>query len=169
MARRRAGKLRVQFDENVTARLNRVTVGLHGPRITTEVHHAASYIASAVRRRAPVGKTGALQRGVYVVSRIRNEQPSIQRRGHSIVQGLRYPPVPGQALVVSGTYYSQWVERGRKARVADSSRGTKHERRAVGRGRRHPFFAAGVREARPTAESFLRRRIARIVQESYDK
>lgn len=169
MARRRAGKLRVQFEENVTRKLDQVSKGLHSQAMTTEVHRAAAIIALSVRRRAPVGETGALQRGVYVVSRARNDQPAIQRRGRSIVQGLKYPPVPGQALVVSGTYYSQWVERGRKVRGADSTRGAAHERRAVGKVRKRPFFNAGVREARPTAESFLRRRIARIVEEAWAK
>jgi hypothetical protein len=169
MARRRAGKLRVKFDENVTSKLAQVTKGLHGPAVTAEVHHAASFIAASVRRRAPVGETGNLQRGVYVISRSKNEQPSIQRRGRNIVQGLRFPPVPGQALVVSGTYYGVWVERGRKVRGSDPSRGAAHERRAVGRGRRRPFFNAGVREAKPMAESFLRRRISRIIDESWAK
>ncbi|MBK8799605.1 MAG: hypothetical protein IPM07_26350 [Anaerolineales bacterium] len=112
MARRRAGKLRVKFEENVTGKLAAVGKDLHSPAVTKEVHNAANVIAAAVRRRAPVGETGALQRGVYVVSRVRNDQPAIQRRGRNIVQGLRYPPVPGQALVVSGTYYGVWVERG---------------------------------------------------------
>ncbi len=169
MARRRAGKLNVEFTENVTAKLNQVTTGLHGPRITREVHAAAAIIAASVKRRAPVGKTGNLRAGVYVTSKMQDGRPTIQRRGRNIVLPLKYPPLPGQALVVSGTYYTQWVEKGRSVRGADKERSKRHERRAVGKMRRRPFFNAGVREAKPLAESFLRRRIARIITEDWNR
>jgi hypothetical protein len=163
----------VKFSENVTTRLKQVTKGLHSPEVTKEVHHAATIIAAAVRRRARRGDTGTLQAGIYVTSQYRDDRPTIQRRGRKVIQGPKYPPAPGQALVVSGAFYSQWVERGRKARGAmhgpGFAEGPRRGRRAVGRQRARPFFNAGVREAKPLAESFLRRRLSRLIETSFEK
>jgi hypothetical protein len=58
-------------------------------------------------------------------------------------------------------------------RAADPTRAAKHERRAVGKqgGRKsgRPFFKLAIRASQPTAESYIQRRIDRLIQEKADK
>jgi hypothetical protein len=157
MASRR-NKINIKIEDHATKALQGVALTLRSPQITQEMQRGAEIMAHAVKQRAPV-RTGALKGGVYTASSLKDNRPTIMRKSTNVVQGLRYPPRKGQVLVVSGTYYGRWVESGRKKK-AGSDGG-----RSVGRMKRRPFFRPGIRAARPSAESYIRRRIERLIQE----
>lgn len=171
---KRSNLIAISLTESVTPCLRAMGLTLKSPEITREVQRGAQMMAAAAQRRVPVVKTGGLKRGIYTVSLLKDNRPVIsRRRTTNIVQELRRPPVRGQVLVVSGTFYGLWVEKGRAARVKDAGRAKAHERRAVGlqggRKRGRPFFKKAIREARPSAELFVARRIERLLVEAFEK
>lgn len=165
----KAGKIRIKIEDRATKSLEAVRLTLRSPKVTVEVQRGAEIMAHAVRQRAPV-RTGALKKGVYTASALKNGKPGITRKhGRSsqvVVPDLRFPPRKGQVLVVSGAFYGRWVEEGRKKRAAVSEASAKSKRRSSGRVRKRPFFRPGIRASRSSAESYIRRRIERIIQES---
>lgn len=163
----------VAVRDDVSWRLKAVGLTLRSPQMTKELQRGAGILVAAVQRKAPVGATGNLRRGVYSASPLRNDFVQLMRRGKKLNSPLKRPPVRGQVLVVSSTYYTLWVEKGRKARTADATRSAKHERRAVGlqggRKRGRPFFYPAIKAARPSAEAFIARRIERLIVQAYEK
>lgn len=175
MARGRGGanRVKVQVDgiQDVMNQLRAVGIAWRSPQVVVELQRGAEILAAGVRQRAPVGATGNLRRGVYTASKQKNNFQQLVRpqSGRRVNEPLKFLN-SGTVLVVSSTYYALWVEKGRKARAADPTRGRKHERRAVGlmggRKRGRPFFRPGIRANRATAEAFIVRRLNRLVQQS---
>lgn len=162
-------KIKIKIEDNATKTLEAVRLTLRSPEITQEVQRGAELMAAAARQRAPV-RTGALRKGIYTASSLKNNRPSATRqvgsKDQELIPDLKYPPRKGQVLVVSGTFYGRWVEAGHKTRKP--AEGTT-KGRGKGRTRRRPFFKPGIRAARSSAESFIRRRIERLIQERANK
>lgn len=165
----KGGKIRIKIDDQSTKALEALRLTLRSPELTQEMQRGGEIMALAVRQRAPI-RTGTLRKGVYTASSLRNNYVALTRGGRKVNAPLPRPPSkPGYVLVVSSVYYGMFVEKGRKPRAADPTRGVKHERRAVGkmagRLRGRQFFRPAIRASRPTAESYIRRRIDRIIAE----
>ena len=165
-------KIRIKVDDQASKTLKAMRGAVRSPEIIAEVQRGTEIMALAVRQRAPMQK-GLLRKGVYTASAVRNNFSALSRGGKKMNSALRYPPRKGQVLLVSSVYYGLWIEKGRTPRKADPTRAAAHERRAVGkmngRKRGRPFFQPAVRSSRATAESYIRRRIDRILQEKADK
>ncbi len=157
MARRR-GRLavRVKFQglKEISADLEKVGLTLRSPEVTAEVQRGADLMAARVRARAPVDQ-GNLRRGVYTASAQRDGFTPMTRRGRPINRGLRYPARPGQVVLVSSVFYSQFVDKGRK----------KSSKRGYMRAR--PFFRSGVNESRETAQSFILARLRKLIESKW--
>jgi len=167
------GKIRIKVDDQSTKALQALRLTLRSPELTEEMQRGGEIMAHAVRQRAPI-RTGTLRKGVYTASSLRNNFAALSRGGRKVNSPLPRPPSkPGYVLVVSSVYYGMFVEKGRKPRAADPTRAKSHERRAVGkmggRLRGRQFFRPAIRASRPTAESFIRRRIERIIREKAEK
>lgn len=178
MARRANNLVSVSVnDHNLPIRLKRFGLTLRSPQVTIEMQRGAEIMAESARRRAPVGATGLLRKGVYTASSVRNNYQQLTRRGGQKVNSpLKFPPRRGQVVIVTSTFYGRWVERGRKRRDAmygPGFEGKSHERRAVGlQGRRkrgRPFFRPGIKAAQPTAEAFVVRRLERLITQAYER
>ena len=153
MARKGRLAVRIRFDglKQLAADLERVGLTLRSPEVTAEIQRGADIMAARAKAKAPV-LSGNLRSGIYTASSLRDGFTQLTRDGRRINSGLRYPPRPGQVLLVSSVYYSLFVERGRK-------RGSKR-----GYMRARPYFKSAVRESRETASSFMVRRIQRLIE-----
>ena len=166
---KRKGIVHIDGIEDAVKMLSRVDKSLRSPQVIVEIQRGADLMAASAQRKAR-RRTGGLAKGVYTASQVRYNKPVVTRQvgrhTQDIVQGLHDPPVLGQVLIVAGTFYGRWVEKGRKPRAADKDSAKAHERRGVGRTPRRPFFKPGIKEAQPSAEAFIKRRLERLIQEA---
>lgn len=169
---RSAVSIRFKLQENLTPRLKQIGLTMRSPKVSTIIQAGAELIAEEARRRAPLGPTGNLRAGVCTASWVINHYRPLTRRGGKAVNSpLRYPPRPGQVLVVSSTFYSLWVEKGRKPRSQYDvlRRGERAPKRTVGRQfakrkRGKPFFRPAVRAKRTEAEQHITRQLDQLIQ-----
>lgn len=148
----RPTRIAITVQESVTRKLRGVSGALRSPAVEAILMQGAELMAEEARRRAPV-RTGALRGGIYTMSPTRsNYKPVMGRRGRNVVLQPRYPPKRGQVLVMSGTFYSGWVEYGRR-------RGKKRARLS-----KRAFFRPGIRDARPRAEALIAARLAQLLE-----
>jgi hypothetical protein len=170
---KRKGIVQIDGIEDAVKMLSHVDKTMRSPQVIVEIQHGADLMAASAQRKAR-RRTGGLAKGVYTASQVRYNKPVVTRQvgrhTQDIVQKLHSPPVKGQVLIVAGTFYGRWVEKGRKPRGAmlgpGYHEGSRHERRGVGRTPRRPFFKPGIKEAQPMAESFIKRRLERLIQEA---
>jgi hypothetical protein len=165
--------VQITVEDDITSRLVALNVQLRSPMVTQIFQQGAELMRQAAQGRAPLGETGNLRAGVYTASKLQNNfQPLYRRNGQRVNSGLRKPPVRGQVLVISSTFYALWVEKGRKPRAANPMRGAKHERRAVGlQGRRkrgRPFFRPAVRATRPAAVALINRQLETALTRAWE-
>ena len=162
--------VQVSVHDDVSWRLKAVGLTMRSAQVVSEIQRGAGILVAAVQRRAPK-RSGLLRRGVYSASQQRSNFVQLTRGGRKMNSPLRRPPARGQVLVVSSVFYQLWVEKGRTPRAADPTRGNKHERRAVGlqggRKRGRPFFKSAIKDAKPSAEAFIVRRLERLIVMTY--
>lgn len=156
----RMGRLAVKMEENVSAKLKAVGMSIHSPEVVTELQRGAEIMAQGARTRAPI-QSGLLRRGIYTISLYKLNMPGDKR-----ILMPRYLPRTNQVLIVSGTFYSNWVEYGRKGRKGDHNAAKKKLHRSVGKVKRTPFFRSGITSMRGTAEAFIARRIQRLIEQA---
>lgn len=157
MARRRTRRISMRVTQNVSGKLAKIDLGLKGAAVDRGLLEAADYLAGIARRRAP-RRTGTLQAGIYTASSFRDNHPRRREVGRP-----KYPPKPGQALIVAGTFYQRWVEYGRKAKQGPARKGAQ---RGVGRMRRRPFFRQAITSGLPAARAIVAKKLQRIIEES---
>lgn len=163
--KRNTSALVMRVDSNVTQKLKQVEWALKGPEIPKILHAAAAVMGGPAQAAAPVGETGNLRRGVYVISQHKNTYAQLSRGGRRLNSPLKDPPVLNQALVISSTYYTRWIEQGRKPRKANALASVKHERRGVGKmPRKRPFFMKTARKMRPLSEALVQRRLVKLIE-----
>lgn len=157
MARRKINAVRVQIEgvEEITRLLTSVGLTFKSDQTVRIMQQGAKILDARITLRAP-RRTGRLQSGVYTASQISNEFTQLTRKGRPINANLRYPPRPGQVLVWESVFYGTFVERGRR-------RGSKS-----GYMRRRPYFKAAAREAKPTVQAFILRRLEKLVEERWN-
>jgi hypothetical protein len=173
--RAKAGNLvQVSVHDDVSWRLKAVGLTMKSAQVVSEIQRGAGILVAAVQRRAPV-RSGLLRRGVYSASQQRNNFVQLTRGGRRMNSPLKRPPVRGQVLVVSSVFYQLWVEKGRKAQshAFDVLRPGEKRARSVGlqggRKRGRPFFRPAIKDAKPSAEAFIVRRIDRLIMVSYER
>ena len=154
MARRNAVRIKIDGIKEIQGRLEKVGLTLRSPAVTREIQRGAEVMAARARARAPQD-TGKLRQGIYTASTESYRFSQLSRNGRRINSPLRYPPRPGQVVVVSSVFYGLFVERGRK------------RRKGVGRQRAHRFFRVGVKEAQPVASAFILRRLEKLIEERW--
>ncbi len=169
MAKRSRNRLQLRVDEDVTLKLKQVRDGLASRDIARIMHAGAVVMGGPAKAAAPVGATGNLRAGVYVASDYRNDFVQLNRRGRRLNNPLRFPPRKRQALAVASTYYTRFVENGRQRRAADPERAKAHERRAVGKMRKRPFFMRTVRRWRRNAEAVVERQLVRLIERQWQR
>lgn len=157
MARRRARRISMRVQQNVSAKLAKIDLGLKGAAVDAVLLEAADYLAGIARRRAP-RRTGTLQAGIYTANSYRNNHPGLRA-----VKRLKYAPKPGTAAVVGGTFYQRYVEYGRKAKAGPARKGAQ---RGLGRMRRRPFFRQAIQSGMPGARAIVSKRLQRIIEEN---
>jgi HK97 gp10 family phage protein len=151
MARRNAVRIKIDGIKEIQGRLEKVGLTLRSPAVTREIQRGAEVMAARARARAPQD-TGKLRQGIYTASTESYRFSQLSRNGRRINSPLRYPPRPGQVVVVSSVFYGLFVERGRK------------RRKGVGRQRAQRFFRVGVKEAQPVASAFILRRLQKLIE-----
>ena len=149
-----AVRVRIDGIKQLEDRLTTVGLTLRSPAVTREVQRGADIMAARAKARAP-SDLGNLRRGIYTASKERQGFVQLTRKGRRINSGLRYPPRPGQVVLVSSIYYSLFVERGRKR---NSKRGYMRAR---------PYFRSAVRESREVATAFILRRLEKLIEERW--
>lgn len=154
MARRNAVRIKIDGIKEIQGRLEKVGLTLRSPAVTREIQRGAEVMAARARARAPQD-TGKLRQGIYTASTESYRFSQLSRNGRRINSPLRYPPRPGQVVVVSSVFYGLFVERGRK------------RRKGVGRQRAQRFFRVGVKEAQPVASVFVLRRLQKLIEERW--
>lgn len=154
MARRNAVRVKFEGLKEIEQRLTTVGLTLRSPQVVREIQRGAEVMAARARTRAP-SDTGKLRRGIYTASTESYRFSQLSRNGKRINSPLRYPPRPGQVVVVSSVFYGLFVERGRK------------RRQGVGRQKAQRFFRVSIREAQPTASAFILRRLQRLIEERW--
>lgn len=168
MARSR-NRMQLRVDENVTVKLRQVQNGLNGREISRIMYAGAAVMGGPAKAAAPVGATGNLRAGVYVASDYKNDYVQLNRGGRRLNSPLKFPPRKRQALAVASTYYTRFVEGGRKPRSADKDRARAHERRGVGKMRKRPFFMRTVRRWRRNAEAVVERQLVRLIEREWQR
>ncbi len=154
MARRNAVRIKIDGIKEIQGRLEKVGLTLRSPAVTREIQRGAEVMAARARARAPQD-TGKLRQGIYTASTESYRFSQLSRNGRRINSPLRYPPRPGQVVVVSSVFYGLFVERGRK------------RRKGVGRQRAQRFFRVGVKEAQPVASAFVLRRLEKLIEQRW--
>lgn len=154
MARRNAVRIKIDGIKEIQGRLEKVGLTLRSPAVTREIQRGAEVMAARARARAPQD-TGKLRQGIYTASTESYRFSQLSRNGRRINSPLRYPPRPGQVVVVSSVFYGLFVERGRK------------RRKGVGRQRAQRFFRVGVKEAQPVASAFIMRRLEKLIEQRW--
>ncbi len=174
---RGAVRVRLKLQEDLSPRLKQVGLTLRSPQVSSIIQEGAEVIAEEARRRAPLGATGNLRGGIYTASTLRSGFRQLTRRGGEKVNSpLKYPPRPGQVLVISSTFYALWVEKGRKPRSKyDVLRsGERAVKRTVGRQfatrkRGKPFFQSAVRAKRAEAERLINGKLEKLIQDKLNR
>jgi hypothetical protein len=146
----------------VTTKLAAVNLTRRSPSVLRILQNGAELIAEEARRRAPSGATGNLRTGVYTASAITNHYRQLTRRdGQRVNSPLKNPPRLGQVLLVNSTYYTRWVEKGRKP-------GKGRHDRTVGRQYTHrkrgkPFFRPAIRAQKPQVQQTILRQLDKLL------
>lgn len=169
MAKRSSNRIGIRVDENVTAKLKQVSTAIAGPAMSKIMHAGAVVMGAPAQAAAPVGATGALRTGVYVISQHKSTYVQLSRNGRKLNSPLKNPPRARQALVIASTFYTRFVEQGRKARSANPEASVKRQRSAVGKIRKRPFFMRTVRRMRKTAEAVVERQLVRLIEGAWDR
>ena len=171
MAKRRGQRVRMNIEENVTVKLGQVRTDLQSKLVSQAMHAGAAVMGAPAKAAAPLGSTGMLRAGVYVTSQHRDGFRSLSRprNGQSLNSPLRNPARRGQALVVASTFYTRFVEGGRKLRTQDNTRGRKASRRGMGRIRKRPFFMRTVRRMKPMAMAVVQRQLVRLIEGAWQR
>lgn len=156
MARRKINTLRIKIDgiEEIERRLTVVGLTYKSDATVRILQQGAKILDARITLRAP-RRTGRLKSGVVTASQLSTDYVPLTRKGKPISSNLRYPPRPGQVLVWESVFYGTFVERGRK-------RGGRS-----GYMRRRPYFRAAAREAKPTVQAFVLRRLERLINERW--
>lgn len=168
MAKRR-NRLEFRVNEDVTAKLKQVDTALSGPAMPKIMHAGAVVMGGPAAAAAPVGDTGNLRRGVYVVSQHKNTYVQLSRGGRNLNSPLKDKPTKRQALVIASVFYTRFVEQGRKVRSANPEASVKRQRSAVGKMRKRPFFMRTVRRMRRTAEAVVERQLVRLIEGAWKR
>ena len=155
MARRNAVRIKIDGIKDVQGRLAAVGLTLRSPEVTREIQRGAEVMAARARTRAP-SDTGKLRMGIYTASTESYRFSQLSRNGKRINSPLRYPPRPGQVVVVSSVFYGLIVERGRK------------RRKGVGRQKAQRFFRVSIRDTQPIAMAFVLRRLEKLIDERWN-
>ena len=166
---RSRNRFQMRVDENVTTKLKQVDMALHGAAMPKILHAGAAVMGGPAQAAAPVGATGNLQRGVYVVSQHKNTYVQLSRGGRKLNSPLKNPPTKRQALVISSVFYTRFGEQGRKVRSANPEASVKRSRGAVGKMRKRPFFMRTVRRMRRTAEAVVERQLVRLIEGAWER
>ncbi len=154
MARRNAVRVKFEGLKEIEQRLTTVGLTLRSPQVVREIQRGAEVMAARARTRAP-SDTGNLRRGIYTASTESYRFSQLSRNGKRINSPLRYPPRPGQVVVVSSVFYGLFVERGRK------------RRKGVGRQKAQRFFRVSIRDTQPIAMAFVLRRLERLIEQRW--
>ena len=154
MARRNAVRVKFEGLKEIEQRLTAVGLTLRSPEVVREIQRGAEVMAARARTRAP-SDTGKLRRGIYTASTESYRFSQLSRNGKRINSPLRYPPRPGQVVVVSSVFYGLFVERGRK------------RRKGVGRQKAQRFFRVSIRNTQPIAMAFVLRRLERLIEQRW--
>ena len=155
MARRNAVRVKFEGLKEIEQRLASVGLTLRSPAVTREIQRGAEVMAARARARAPQD-TGKLRQGIYTASTESYRFSQLSRNGKRINSPLRYPPRPGQVVVVSSVFYGLIVERGRK------------RRKGVGRQKAQRFFRVSIRDTQPIAMAFVLRRLEKLIDERWN-
>jgi len=155
MARRNAVRVKFEGLKEIEQRLASVGLTLRSPAVTREIQRGAEVMAARARTRAP-SDTGKLRQGIYTASTESYRFSQLSRNGKRINSPLRYPPRPGQVVVVSSVFYGLIVERGRK------------RRKGVGRQKAQRFFRVSIRDTQPIAMAFVLRRLEKLIDERWN-
>ena len=155
MARRNAVRVKFEGLKEIEQRLASVGLTLRSPAVTREIQRGAEVMAARARTRAP-SDTGKLRQGIYAASTESYRFSQLSRNGKRINSPLRYPPRPGQVVVVSSVFYGLIVERGRK------------RRKGVGRQKAQRFFRVSIRDTQPIAMAFVLRRLEKLIDERWN-
>ena len=154
MARRNAVRVKFEGLKEIEQRLTAVGLTLRSPAVVREIQRGAEVMAARARTRAP-SDTGKLRQGIYTASTESYRFSQLSRNGKRINSPLRYPPRPGQVVVVSSVFYGLFVERGRK------------RRKGVGRQKAQRFFRVSIRNTQPIAMAFVLRRLERLIEQRW--
>jgi hypothetical protein len=168
MAKQR-NRLVMRVDEDVTIKLRQVSAALRSTEIPKVLYAGAAVMGGPAQMAAPVGATGNLRAGVYVISQYKSTYRQLSRGGRKLNSPLKSPPKPRQALVVASTFYTRFVEQGRKPRVANAEASVKRERKGVGKVRKRPFFMRTVKRVRPQAEALVEKRLIRLIEGAWQR
>lgn len=157
MARKKINAVRIKIDgiKDIEQRLLSVGLTPKSDETVRIMQQGAKILDARITLRAP-RRTGRLQSGVVTASQLSNEYRQLTRKGKSISSNLRYPPRPGQVLVWESVFYGTFVERGRK-------RGSRS-----GYQRRRLYFRAAAREAKPTVQAFILRRLEKLIEQRWN-
>lgn len=169
MAKRNGNRLALRVEEDVTVKLRQVETALRSAAMPKIMHAGAAVMGGPAQAAAPTGATGNLRAGVYVVSQHKNTYRQLTRNGKRLNSPLKNAPTKRQALVIASTYYTRFVEQGRKVRPADPEANVMRQRSAVGKMRKRPFFMRTVRRMRKTAEAVVQRQIVRLVEGAWQR